>query len=153
MGQNQDSSGQLVSHILKLSEDIFRASKLTIPPEWLSQDMTVAQLRVLLLLHTEGPSRMSAIAVAAGATLPTITGTVEILVKKGLVARRDDPEDRRLVICELSPPGAAMMDRMWTLGQRQMEKLLSGLSREELQKAHDVAEILLRNITSKAGAA
>ena len=95
---------------------------------------------------------MTVIAAATGATLPTITGTVEILVKKGLVVRRDDPEDRRLVICELSQDGAAMMDRMWALGQRQMEKLLNGLSREELQKAHDVAEILLRNITSKGDA-
>jgi DNA-binding MarR family transcriptional regulator len=153
MGQNQDQqSNRLVSRILQLSEDIFRVTKLSVPPEWLSQDMTVAQLRVLLLLHTEGPNRMTGIAAATGATLPTITGTVEILVKKGLVVRRDDPEDRRLVICELSPQGAAMMDGMWALGQRQMENLLNGLSREELQKAREVAEILLRNITSKAGA-
>ena len=46
-------SRTLVTQILKLSEDIFQAIKLSIPPEWLSSDMTVAQLRVLLLLHTE----------------------------------------------------------------------------------------------------
>jgi len=140
----------LVSHILQLSNDIFRAIKLSIPTEWLTSDITVAQLRILLLLHTEGASRMSSIASAIGITLSSTTGTVDIMVKKGLVVRRDDPEDRRLVICELSPQGQEMMNRMWVLGQLQIERLLQGLSLKELKKADEVAEILLRNMTSSA---
>lgn len=143
----------LVRHILKLSEDIYRTIKLSIPPEWLASDMTVAQLRVLLLLYSEGPNRMGSIASAIGTTLSTTTGTVDILVKKGLVVRGDDPEDRRLVICELSPQGQEIINLMWTLGQQQMERLLHGLSLEELQKADEVAEILLRNVTSSVNPA
>lgn len=140
---------ELVRHILRLSEDIFRTVRLSIPPEWLSSDMTVAQLRVLLFLHTEGPNRMGIIASSLGSTLPAVTGTVDVLVKKGLVARRDDPEDRRLVICELSPNGKEMMGRMWQLGQHQMEQLLNGLSVRELKKAEEVAKTLLRNAISR----
>ncbi len=138
--------------IIQLSGDIFRAIKVSVPPAWLSSDMTLAQLRVLLLLHTEGPSRMSAIAQATGATLPTITGTVDLLVKKGLVIRRDDPDDRRLVITDLSSSGKDMMGKMWAQGEEQMRKLLTGLSREELEKAQEVAEILLRNVKAKTPA-
>ena len=145
------ASKKLVRHILRLSEEIFRAVNISIPPEWLSSDMTVAQLRVLLLLHTEGPHRMGMIASSIGSTLPAVTGTVDVLVKKGLVVRRDDPEDRRIVLCELSPGGRDMMSRMWQLSQRQMERLLYGLSVEELQKAEEVAGILLRNATSRTG--
>jgi DNA-binding MarR family transcriptional regulator len=145
------NSGALVQHILELSNDIFRVIKFSIPPEWLASDMTVAQLRVLLFLHTEGASRMSGIASSLGTTLPTITGTVDILVKKGLVVRRDDPQDRRLVICDLSMSGQEVMNRMWVLGQQQMQKLLHGLSLEELQKADELTEILLRNVRSSAG--
>jgi DNA-binding MarR family transcriptional regulator len=144
-----EQNGQtLVRHILKLSNDIFRAIKLSIPTEWLASDMTVAQLRVLLLLYTEGASRMGSIASVIGTTLSTTTGTVDILVKKGMVVRRDDPEDRRLVICELSQQGKEMINLMWVSGQQQMEKLLHGLSLEELRKADEVAEILLHNVTS-----
>jgi DNA-binding MarR family transcriptional regulator len=82
--------------------------------------------------------------------LPAVTGTVDVLVKKGLVVRKDDPDDRRIVICELSKEGQEMMSRMWQLGQRQMEKLLHGLSVVELQKAEEVAEILFRNAISNA---
>ena len=146
----QEQSEKLVRHILKISEDIFRTVGLVIPPEWLASDMTVAQLRVLLLLYSEGPNRMGSIASAIGTTLSTTTGTVDILVKKGLVVRGDDPEDRRLVICELSPQGQKIINRMWVLGQQQMAKLLQGLPLGELQKADEVAEILLRNVTSNA---
>jgi DNA-binding MarR family transcriptional regulator len=150
---NRGQSEKLVRHILKLSEDIFRSIRLVIPPEWLASDMTVAQLRVLLLLYSEGPNRMGSIASAIGTTLSTTTGTVDILVKKGLVVRGDDPEDRRLVICELSPQGQEIINLMWVLGQQQMEKLLQGLSLEELKKSDEVAEILLRNVTSSANPA
>jgi DNA-binding MarR family transcriptional regulator len=143
----------LVHHILNLSNDIFQQVRLSIPPEWLTADMTVAQLRVLLLLHTDGPCRMSIIAQTLGTTLSTATGTVDILVKKGLVVRKDDPQDRRLVICELSPQGQEVMNRMWEIGQQQLAKLMQGLSTEELKKVEEVAAILLKNVKSKAGAA
>jgi DNA-binding MarR family transcriptional regulator len=139
----------LVREILKLSGDIFLAIKLHIPPEWLTSDMSIAQLRVLLVLYTDGPNRMSTIASSIGTTLPTVTGTVDLLVKKNMVVRGDDPEDRRLVICTLTSHGQDIINRVWTLSGKQMEKLLYGLSQEELKKAHEVAQILLRNAKSK----
>lgn len=70
------------------------------------------------------------------------------LVRKGLVTRGADPEDRRLVICSLSPAGQETINRMWALGQSQIEKLLQGLSLEQLKKVDEVAGLLLRNVTS-----
>jgi DNA-binding MarR family transcriptional regulator len=148
----QDSQ-TLVQHILKLSEDIFQVIKLSVPAEWLTSDMTVAQLRILLLLYTDGSSRMSSIAASTGIAVSTATGIVDNLVKKGLVSRGADPEDRRLVICSLSPQGQDTINLMWTMGRLQMEKLLYGLSLEELKKADEVAEILLHNVTSTANSA
>jgi DNA-binding MarR family transcriptional regulator len=142
-----DSMQGIIKRILDMSEEIFLAMRPVIPPEWLTSDMTIAQLRVLLLLRTEGPSRMSAIAATLGAALPTITGTMDILVKKELVSRDRDPDDRRSVICQLSQHGLEVMNRMWALGRAQLEKLIIGLSPEELNKSQEIAEILLRNAT------
>ena len=139
-----------VNRILRSSHDIFKVIRLTVPSEWLTSDMTIAQLRVLLVLFTEGASRMGTIASAIKTSLPTVTGTVDILVKKGYVTRRDDPEDRRLVICSLSPDGEQIINKMWTLGRQQIQKLLRGLSAEELRKAQEVAEILVRNAQANA---
>ena len=144
---HQPHDRRLVSNILKLADEIFHATGISVPEEWLSSNLTVAQLRVMLFLRTEGPSRMGAIAAGIGTTLPTVTGTVDILVKKKFVERRDDPEDRRIVICELTAHGSELMRLVWDLGRRQIEALLTGLDHEQLEKVHDVARLLLRNVT------
>jgi DNA-binding MarR family transcriptional regulator len=105
----------LTHHILKLSEDIFQIIKFRVPPDWLTSGITVAQLRVLLILRTEGPSQMSSIASSLGIALPTATGIVDNLVRKELVTRGADPEDRRLVICKLSSKGQKTINRVWSL--------------------------------------
>jgi len=150
MSQNKEA---LVQQILKLSESIFNAIPITIPIEWLSSDLTVAQLRVLLVLKTQGPSRMSYIASVLGIALPTATGIVDNIVKKGLVKREADSQDRRLVICKLSTEGKNLINRLWLSGQFQMENLLDGLTFKELSKAVDVAQILFDNVSRKAGKA
>lgn len=141
-----------VPEILKLAEDIYNAIPLDIPPEWLTSDLSVAQLRVLLVLQSQGPCRMSDIAAIIGVALPTATGTMDNLVKKRLAVRESDPQDRRLVIGRLSPLGQELINKMWTSGRFQMEKLLEGLSPEQLQKVHEVARILYANVTRNISA-
>jgi DNA-binding MarR family transcriptional regulator len=152
MRPNNDSSPgkeTLIRRILKTAEDIYRTIKLSVPPEWLTSDMTVAQLRFLLLLYSEGPSQMSSIASSVGIAVSTATGIMDNLVKKGLVTRRAEPGDRRLVICTLSPQGKETINRMWTLGQSQIKDLLKGLSIKQLEKTSEVAEFLLANVTAR----
>ena len=144
MQQNRDG---LVKKILKLAEAIYNELTPRIPTEWLSSDLTVAQLRVLLVLHAAGPSRMSAIASVLDIALPTATGIVDKLVRKGLVVREADLKDRRLVIARLSAGGQEIIKGLWISGQLQMERLLDGLTAEQLGKATEVAEMLLDNVS------
>ena len=141
---------EIIRNIQKLTDQIFRSMRMSLPAEWLSSEMTVAQLRVLLILQTAGPSRMSAIASEIGTTLSTVTGTVDMLVRKGLVERKDDPVDRRLVICQLSPEGQAMMDKMWEMCRDKIEEVSPNHSPDELEEAEDLAEILLSKLRSGA---
>ena len=140
---------ELVQQILRLSEDIYNSIPLDIPSEWLESDLSVAQLRVLLVLQSQGPSRMSSVASIIGVALPTATGVVDNLVKKNLAFRANDRQDRRLVICKLSPQGQELINKLWMSGRFQMENLLDGLDMEQLEKAHEVARILYENISRK----
>jgi len=94
---------------------------------------------------------MSSIASLIGIALPTATGVVDNLVKKGLAIREYDPQDRRLVICKLSAQGQDLINKLWMSGRFQMENLLEGLSEEQLEKAHEVALILYENISRRSG--
>src|SRR4030042_3759529 len=91
---NNKEHAVLVGKILKTAEEIFQGVRQIIPPEWLTSDITVAQLRVLLVLYAWGPSRMSSIASCIGIAISTATSLVDNLVKNGLVVRSDAPEDR-----------------------------------------------------------
>ena len=144
MQQNIES---LVGHILDLSNRIYGVLEPAMPVDFLPPDLTVAQLRVLLLLHTEGPCKMSDIAAVLGVTLPTTTGIMDNLVKKDMVVREAAPQDRRLVICRLSQNGQELINGLWTSGQFQMEKLLDGLTVSQLKKVKEVAEILFKNVS------
>jgi len=154
---NNKEHRALVGQILKKAEEIFQGVRPIIPPEWLTSDITVAQLRVLLVLYTRGHSRMSAIASFLGVAISTTTSIVDNLVKKGLVVRSDDAEDRRLVICELSPEGQALINRLWMLSRGQIEKLLQGLTLAQLKKADEVVGFILagakKNISQARGQA
>ncbi len=143
-----EDNKDLMKYILKRSEEIFNSLSPCVPTEWFSSDLTVAQLRVMLVLKSQGPTRMSDIAASLGVTLPTATGIVDKLVKKKLLVRKTEPADRRLVICSLSPAGQENIDRLWTSSQFQMEKLLTGLSTEQLHKAADVADMLFNNVSN-----
>jgi DNA-binding MarR family transcriptional regulator len=145
----QNKAERLVHQILQRAEDIYNMLSPGIPVEWFTSDLTVAQLRVLLVLQSTGSSRMSDIASVLDVALSTATGIVDKLVRKELVIRETDPQDRRLVICRLSPTGQEVMNRLWTSGQFQMESLLDGLNEEELEKASEVAEILFNNLINK----
>ena len=145
----QNKSERLIGQILQRAEDIYTMLSPGIPPDWFTSDLTVAQLRVLLVLQSTDSSRMSDIASVLDVALSTATGIVDKLVRKEMVIREADPQDRRLVICRLSPAGQEIMNRLWTSGQFQMESLLDGLNEEELEKASEVAEILFNNLINK----
>ncbi len=140
---------ELIKDILETSAEIFRIIKPTIPLESLSSGLTLAQLRILLLLYSEGPSHMSAIASQMNIALSSATGIVDNLVKKGMVHRKIDDNDRRLVICRLTLSGEESIGRLWSMGENQMEELLEGLTVEQLQASAEVARMLLNNISGK----
>ncbi|MBN1367154.1 MAG: MarR family transcriptional regulator [Dehalococcoidales bacterium] len=136
---------KLTEHILQTVEQIYNMFGPVVPQEWLSSDITVTQLRILLVLRAAGPSRMSDIASKIGVTLPTATVIVRNLVRKNLVQREVSPEDRRLVICKLTTEGLALIEKIWGFSRFAIRALLDGLTTEQLQNAVNFADQLLKS--------
>jgi DNA-binding MarR family transcriptional regulator len=138
-----DERNSLVQELLDMVGELFELVAPTLSLDHLASDITVAQLRVLLGLRTLGPSPMSAIASVAGVVPSTATGIVDNLVGKDLVSRYPDPDDRRRVICKLSPKGEDLTNGIWTWGRSQIESLLDGMSIEQLRNGCEGARSLL----------
>jgi DNA-binding MarR family transcriptional regulator len=105
--------------------------------------VTMAQLKVLMLLGAQPETRMSELASALHLTLSTVSGVVDRLVESGLAARRTDDADRRQVLVSLTTEGATFLDRFQELGKDTLRTLLYQLDEEELDTVSEAMLILI----------
>lgn len=134
---------ELVGRILGLAEEFYRVGHYSAPREWWSEDLTMPQLRVLLTLFNDGPCHSGALAEALGVSLPTTTGILARLQRRGLIVRSEDPADRRRVISQLTDSGQELMQRLWASGQDWLARLLRGMSRTELAGVEQALVVLI----------
>ena len=62
---------------------------------------------------------------------PTMTGIVDRLKDAGLVARGDDPQDRRKVVVSLTRQGRALLDRARDTRRTRMIRALGKFSTQD----------------------
>ena len=139
---------QLTEHILELEDRVYRALRPIVPKEWLSVDLTMSQLKIVLLLFIDGPARVSALASALEVSLATTTGITDRLVHQELIVRGDDPEDRRAVVCSLSEKGRELVTRLWELGQSRTRNLLGKMTPQKLMIISEAMEIILQTASA-----
>ena len=77
-------------------------------------ELTMHQIRTLMMLSQE-PQRMGAIAALLSSSLSSATSMIDRLVDKGLVERVSDSEDRRVVVCRLTDSGREGVERFWRI--------------------------------------
>src|SRR5260370_27270610 len=75
-------------------------------------DLTIAQLRTLLVLAEEGPLVIGQIAQRLGIGLSTGGHLVDRLVQANLAERTEDAEDRRRTLARLTPKGEDLYARL-----------------------------------------
>lgn len=123
----------LVENILTLGDRLFRLLLPTVPKDLLTLDITMPQMKIMLVLYVNGPTRMSDIAAELDVTLPTATSLVDRLVDKNYVLRESLPEDRRVVRCRLSETGQEAISRIWQSARRRSQELLESMEVSDLE--------------------
>lgn len=108
---------------------------------WMGLDVTMPQMKVLMLLRENGALRVGVLARHLNVSTPTITGIVDRLVRQGLVRRDDDPTDRRVVLNVLTRQGEEMMDRLRQRGDAELARMVATLTPRE---RHDLTRLLNR---------
>ena len=106
------------------------------------EELSLAQFQLLEPL-LEGPASVGVLREAAGVSYPTATRAVEAMVDKGLVTRRADPADRRVVVVCLTEDGRAQVQAKRDAVVAMRMRIASRLSDEELPEA----AALLRRLT------
>lgn len=131
----------LVQRVLDLQAELYR--HLRPAREWLELDLTMSQMKVLLLLYSERAATMGQLASRLGVALSTLTGIVDRLVERELVARHESPHDRRQVVCQLTATGQALAERLQQAGRTQLAQLLRTLQPHELATVMSSLKLLV----------
>jgi len=101
--------------------------------EFTTLDITMAQAKLLYVLVAVGELSMSEIAQRLGITVSTASGAVDRLVELGLLARSDDPSNRRQVRVSVTALGMATLEQVRELSARQLRMLFEQVSDEDLE--------------------
>ena len=94
--------------------------------------LSVAQFRVLAFLGRNHDASLSAVAGFIGVADATASAMVERLVRRGLVVREGDPEERRRVRLRLTGEGSALLEHAGARTRRRVARRLSSLRPAEL---------------------
>ena len=100
--------------------------------QWREIDMTIPQIKTMVLLQQKGPMRMGQIAEYLGSTLSATTSIVDRLVVKGFVDRDSDPGDRRVVVCKSTKEGQLATEQLWKIGKDRVAGLIEKMNVDEL---------------------
>jgi len=97
-----------------------------------ANDLTLAQLSILVTLLDQGPIRMTDLAAHERVRTPTTTVAIRRLEKIGLVKRSRDPSDLRAVLVDITPRGRAVHGESLANRRAALAAMLSQLPSPDL---------------------
>lgn len=99
---------------------------------WHRGAFSLIQLNVVAVLEADGPLSMSRLAEALDVSVASATGIVSRMERRGLVERRHDTADRRLVVVHLTERGAGLFRDLEAHRRERLAQLLHELTPDEL---------------------
>ena len=99
---------------------------------WPGGRLSMVHLNVIMLLETDGPQPMRAIADALDVTQASATGIVDRMEQRGLVERRRDEHDRRIVRVQPTEQGRNLMNGIAAERRDHLAALLDQLQDDDL---------------------
>jgi DNA-binding MarR family transcriptional regulator len=100
---------------------------------WPGGRISLIHINVISVLETDGPQPMRALAEALDVSQASATGIVDRMEQRGLVERRRDEEDRRVVRVILTDEGRQLVEGVARERQDHMRAMLDEFTDDELQ--------------------
>jgi DNA-binding MarR family transcriptional regulator len=144
---------QLVERIVALQAHIARLVESDRALAWLDVDLTIQQIKAILVLVRAGSLTAGQIGRELHVGFSTVTGLVDRLAEQGLVSRGEDPQDRRATRVVPTEAAFALVERLYAYRREAMQHLLEHVSSETLVKLADALADVERAAMASAAAA
>jgi DNA-binding MarR family transcriptional regulator len=112
-----------------------------------AEEVTLTQYRTLVVLASRGPQSLAELADAVDVTPPTATRMCDRLIKKGLVVRRHERGDRRLIRLTLANEGRELVDAVTQRRRTEISHLMEAIPLDQQAALVDS----LQRLTAAAG--
>jgi DNA-binding MarR family transcriptional regulator len=137
------SKARSIERIMQARHDMTHAFAFARSGPLLAANLTMSQLKVLLVLARHDGASGHDLASALGVGPATLTGIVDRLVAHGLVTRREDSIDRRVRRVVLASAGREVVEAIIMAGGEQQRRILERLSVDELGVVERAFQLLL----------
>ena len=107
--------------------------------------LTFTQMKILMTLAgtRDEPPSLKPVAEGIGISLPSASRAVEGLVKRALVARTEDPSDRRQRLLSLTEAGQELADRIMAARLEGLGQFAASLTDEQRTRLEQALELLI----------
>ena len=112
-----------------------------------AEEVTLTQYRTLVVLASRGPQSLAELADAVDVTPPTATRMCDRLIKKGLIVRRHERGDRRLIRLTLAKDGRKLVDAVTQRRRTEISHLMEAIPPDQQAALVDS----LQRLTAAAG--
>lgn len=109
--------------------------------------LTPEQFLLVDILWNQGPMSQQSLANNMQKDKNSVTKLVDALEKKSFIARRKNPNDKRSNIIVLTPKGEQMKQEAKQVGISMLDKVLAGISEEELRNFLNTLDKLSENMS------
>jgi DNA-binding MarR family transcriptional regulator len=96
-----------------------------------AEEVTLTQYRTLVVLASRGPQNLAGLAEAVGVTPATATRMCDRLVRKGLIRRRTERDDRRQLRVALTAKGRSLVDAVTGRRRQEIGRIMSEIPAEQ----------------------
>ncbi len=124
---------EVINEIVELQR---RMSQVMIPyaiKTWRELEVPLAQLKSLLITAGKGETNFSTLAQDLGVTPGDVTGIIERLVAQGLVTRKTNANDRRIIWLQPTDKGRDLLANLMESQTPHMVHILEYMSLEDLK--------------------
>jgi DNA-binding MarR family transcriptional regulator len=124
-----------------------------VPPEsWLEADLTMPQVKAMLVLYHRGSVRIGNVANELRMSKNAATVLLDRLEALRFAERQPDPSDRRAVLVTLTEAGMQFVGDILSAGSASVVRFLEQMSTDDLHALHRGMAALAALITAEAGA-
>jgi len=126
-----------------LLDNLMRSAEAHEPHPWLHLKLTREQLRIMFLLFFQGRSSPGEVAECFGVPRANVTSTIDRLVRKGLVSRQGNLDDRRRYVLSLTEEGTSQVQRLRAIGAAKIKGVLERMTDSALVSLRTGLESLI----------